>query len=195
MSDVPEPVVYTATLSCGGCGALLEVQSRAPDHGLACCPICGGSLMELADSWAGAEAPAEEGRGTRIVVTSPPTGPEGRPWRTDESPPLVVRATRHRSPDTWTYTLDGLAVTEHGFSDAEAMTNLVAAVRASVRDVLTPARGPNPRRDLALRLSLADVQGRLEAVLTAALVLDDERVERLLREHGEEFRDEPGSRG
>ncbi len=185
MSDGPEPVVYTATLSCGGCGALLEAQSAAPDHGLACCPICGGSLMELAASWGGGEAPVEDGRETRIVVISPPAGPEGHPWRTDEAPPLVVRATRHHRPDTWTYALDGLAVAEHGFTDAEAMTKLVAAVRASVRDILTPARGPNPRRDLALRLSLADAQGRLEAVLTTALVLDDERVERLLRERGD----------
>ncbi len=51
---------------------------------------------------------------------------------------------------------------------------------------MTAARGPNPRRDLALGLSLADAQGRLETVLAAALVLEDERVERLLREHGEE---------
>jgi hypothetical protein len=185
VSDEPEPVVYTATLACLGCDALLATQSVAPDHGLACCPICGGSLMELADSWGGGEASAETGRGTRIVVISPPAGPEGRLWRPAPAPSLVVRATRHRRPDTWTYSLDALAVTEHGFSDAEAMTKLVEAVRASVRDVLTPAGGPDPRRDLALRLSLADTQGRLEEVLTDALVLDDEHAERLLRERGE----------
>lgn len=189
MSGEPEPVVYTATLACGGCDALLETQSVAPDHGLACCPICGGSLMELVDSWGAGEALVEGGRETRVVVISPPVGPAGHSWYTDEAPPLVVRASRHRSPDTWTYSLDGLAVTEHGFSDAEAMTKLVAGVRAGVRDVLTPAREPNPRRDLALRLSLADAQGRLEAVLAAAFVLEDERVERLMREHGEEPRD------
>ena len=101
----------------------------------------------------------------------------------------MVRAYRHRSPDVWTYALDPLAVTAHGFSDAEAMSKLVAAVRVSVRDVLTETRASQPRRDLAMRLSLADTQGRLEEVLTDALVLDDERTERLQRDYEEESRD------
>ena len=98
---------------------------------------------------------------------------------------LVVRAMRGRSPDTWTYILDEFSIAEHGFTDREAMANLVEAVRASVRAVLTDNGEPDRRRDLALRLSTADAEGRLEEVLTAALVLDDERAERQLREHGE----------
>ena len=102
---------------------------------------------------------------------------------------LVVRAMRGRSPDTWTYTLDEFSIAEHGFTDREVMANLIEAVRGSVQEVLTSARKADPRRELALRQSLADEHGRLEELLTEALLLEDERVERLLREHGEEPRD------
>ena len=176
--DDLEPVVFTASLMCADCDALFEAQSAATDHGL--CPICGGSLLEIAGSWSTGEPQPDTTRGTHIIVVSPPAG---------EEPPLVVRACRHRSPDVWTYALDPLAVKAHGFSDAEVMSKLVAAARVSVRDVLTETRASQPRRHLAMRLSLADTQGRLEEVLTDALVLDDERTERLQRDYEEESRD------
>lgn len=181
MSDEPAPAIFTASLLCGGCGALLETQSAAPDHGLACCPICGASLVEIAGAHTGQEA-LPPGPGTRIVVINPPVRPDQDPWHADGAPPLRVSAIRHHRPDTWTYTLDALEVTVHGFTDAEAMSELVAAVRASVRDVLAGTRRPDPRRETALRLSLADSQDRLEQVLGDALVLDDEHIERLLLE-------------
>ena len=43
----------------------------------------------------------------------------------------------------------------------------------------------NARRAVAHHRQLAEIRGRLGDVLTEALVLDDERAERLLREHGE----------
>lgn len=107
------------------------------------------------------------------------------PPASDTGPEVVVRAIRQRNPDAWTYVLDALALAEHGFSDAEAMENLAAAVRVKVRDLLGPEAEDDPRRALAQQLARVDAQGRLEDVLNDALVLDDERVERLLREQDE----------
>ncbi len=105
---------------------------------------------------------------------------------TATAPRLVVHARRATRPDGWTFVLDDLAVAAFGFTHEEALSDLVAAVRARVRDVLTEPPEGQSRRALAHRLQLAELQGRLGDVLTDALVLDDERAGCLLREHGEE---------
>ena len=51
-------------------------------------------------------------------------------------PGLVVHARRDRSPDTWSFTIDTLSVSESGFTHDEAM----------VRDEARARPGPEPRR-------------------------------------------------
>mgnify|MGYP001405756719 CR=1 FL=1 len=111
---------------------------------------------------------------------------EGDVGTSPQTPPLVVYAQRQSRPDGWTFVLGELSVVAFGFTHEEALADLVAKVRSAIPDVLAEPPDPERRRPLAHRLQLAELQGRLDDVLTKALVLDDERAERLLREHGDE---------
>lgn len=107
-----------------------------------------------------------------------------------ETPPLVVRTQRQTRPDGWTFVLEDLSVVAFGFTHDKALDDLVAKARSASADVLAEPPDRERRRALAHHLQLAELQGRLDDVLTDALVLDDERAERLLREHVAE----PGDR-
>ena len=128
-----------------------------------------------------------DGCGDDIRVGMCISGPRALADSGDEDPALVVHARRGRDPATWGFTIDALAVSEFGFTDEEAMRQ-ARRRGASERARICSSRDqqPDPQRALALRLRLADTEGRLEEVLTDALVLDDDYAERLLREHAPE---------
>ncbi len=92
---------------------------------------------------------------------------------------VVVHAERHQSPDVWILAIDELAVSTHATRFDDALTQLAALVRRRVRSILEDPMGElTARRDLAFRLWVADVDGRLEEVLgEAAALAEDPRGE------------------
>lgn len=111
---------------------------------------------------------------------------EGEVGAPPDAPPLIVHARRQSQPDGWTFVLDELSVVAFGFTHDEALADLVAKVRSGVADVLTESPDRRRRRGLAHHLQLAELQRCLVDVLMDALVLDDERTERLMGEHQRE---------
>lgn len=90
-------------------------------------------------------------------------------------PALRIEVLRGYRPDRWTFALQGLAISEFGFSYQEGFGRLILAVRRAIRCVLDDAMAPYSMRNQALQLWLAEAEGRLDEVLEAAVQVDEQR--------------------